>query len=121
LKLNGVAFPPGEVSPKLKRHQVGKEVMIEEAAQPAGVVTTDLKVFSLLMGRVALSLHAGNGPYYSISDLWIFGHFMSPPFDITGVARRLSSSRNAEGFFSARHLSQSLPAADNSSSSVLDS
>jgi hypothetical protein len=46
LKLNGVAFPPGEISPKLKRHQVGKEIMIEEAAQPAGMVTTDLKVFS---------------------------------------------------------------------------
>jgi hypothetical protein len=84
LELNGVAFPPGKIAPKLKGHQVGKDVMIEEAAQPVGIVTTNLKGFSHLMGRIAFSLHAGNGPDYSISDFWIFSHFVSPLLLIRG-------------------------------------
>jgi hypothetical protein len=52
--------------------------MIEETAQPAGVVTTEFKGFPHVMGRVAFALHAGDGGFHPVSYSWILGHFASP-------------------------------------------
>jgi hypothetical protein len=75
LHFNGVPFPPGEIPPELKGHQIGEEVVIEKAAQTAGVVATDFKGFPHSMGGVAFTLHAGDGGFHPVAYSWILGHF----------------------------------------------
>jgi len=58
LKLNRTTFPPRQVAPKLEGHQAGKNVMMEEPAQPIRIVTTGLNRIPLLMTSVTVPLHS---------------------------------------------------------------
>jgi hypothetical protein len=80
LELDGIALPPGEVSAKLEGGKAGEYVMIEESAQPARVMTTDLKGLPDLMTGGALALHTRNGGHNFFSNPRIFRHVGSSPF-----------------------------------------
>jgi hypothetical protein len=78
LHFNGIPLPPGQVPSELKGHQIGEDVVVEETAQSAGVVTTDFKGFAPLMGSVAFPLHTGDGGFHPAAYSWILGHLLSP-------------------------------------------
>ncbi|SPF51347.1 hypothetical protein SBDP1_920004 [Syntrophobacter sp. SbD1] len=57
----------------------GREnVMVEEAAQAAGIMTTDLKGIPCLMTRIAMSLRFDNGCDYLVAYTWIQSHSTTP-------------------------------------------
>ena len=74
LDLDDITLPPGEAPAELERLQIGEDVVVEEAAQPAGVVTTDDEPVTLLMTGATGSLRADDGRDDFVAYTWILGH-----------------------------------------------
>jgi hypothetical protein len=73
--LDHVAAPPGKISSELEGLQARENVMEKEAAQPGGVMTTDLEGFPHLMAGVAISFGFDNRRDHFLAYAWILSHF----------------------------------------------
>ena len=73
-EFDGVSLPPGEVAPELEGAQAGEDVMVEPAAQAAGVVAADFERLAHPVSRAAFALDAGDGRLHPVADSRILRH-----------------------------------------------
>lgn len=80
-EFDGVSFPPGEVAPELERAQAGEDVMVEPAAQAAGIVAADFERLAHPVSRAAFALDARDGRLHPIADSRVLCHDASLRFE----------------------------------------
>ncbi len=78
--------------------------MIEEAAQPARVVTTDYERVPFLMTSCANSLHAGNSRHDFVTYSWIVSHCHISPVFVLGWDKIVPLPKNVRAGVGSRSV-----------------
>jgi len=73
-EFDGVSLPPGEAAPELEGAQAGEDVMVEPAAQAAGIVAADFERLAHSVPGAALTPDARDGRLNPVADSRILRH-----------------------------------------------